>query len=261
MRDDEVYRLQKQVKRLYRLVQRVQPVVEGLSYSALQVLVVVEQADRALRPGGLAAELQMTSSNVAAALRSLEIEGLVVRESDPVEGRKALVSFTRPGAKVITEARRDNHAWLQQAIAGALTSDEQRLLLRAGVGQGRVHRGAGHGCPATWPAQRRVVRGTVGVPAWRVGGPAERPAQVRRVLDPARPQVDQRDGPDGQRGRRGHEAEAGSGRRHRRLRPVVVGDGEHLFGETSGIKPFRLTGSRTIGNGLALLTYEIVRDA
>ena len=71
MRDDEVYRRQKQVKRLYRRVQRVQPVVEGLSYSALQVLVAVEQADRALRPGGLAAELQMTSSNVAAALRSL----------------------------------------------------------------------------------------------------------------------------------------------------------------------------------------------
>jgi dihydrofolate reductase len=43
--------------------------------------------------------------------------------------------------------------------------------------------------------------------------------------------------------------------------PVVVGDGERLFGETSGIKPFRLTGSRTVGDGLVFLTYEIVRDA
>jgi dihydrofolate reductase len=42
--------------------------------------------------------------------------------------------------------------------------------------------------------------------------------------------------------------------------PVVVGDGERLFGETSGSKPFRLAGSRTVGDGLVFLTYEIVRD-
>jgi dihydrofolate reductase len=43
--------------------------------------------------------------------------------------------------------------------------------------------------------------------------------------------------------------------------PVVLGSGQRLFGEASDKKPFRLTGSRTIGNGLAFLTYEIVRDA
>src|SRR5438067_11308591 len=41
--------------------------------------------------------------------------------------------------------------------------------------------------------------------------------------------------------------------------PVVLGAGQRLFGETSGTKPFRLTSSRTIGTGLASLTYEIVR--
>ena len=43
--------------------------------------------------------------------------------------------------------------------------------------------------------------------------------------------------------------------------PVVVGAGERLFGETSGTKPFRLAGNRTVGDGLAFLTYETVRDA
>ncbi len=43
--------------------------------------------------------------------------------------------------------------------------------------------------------------------------------------------------------------------------PVVVGAGERLFGDTSGTKPFRLTGSRTVGNGLLFLTYAVVRDA
>jgi dihydrofolate reductase len=43
--------------------------------------------------------------------------------------------------------------------------------------------------------------------------------------------------------------------------PVVLGAGERLFGETSDKKPIRLIGSRTVGDGLAFLTYEIVRDA
>jgi len=43
--------------------------------------------------------------------------------------------------------------------------------------------------------------------------------------------------------------------------PVVVGAGERLFGQTTAMKPFRLAGSRTVGDGLVLLTYEAVRDA
>jgi dihydrofolate reductase len=43
--------------------------------------------------------------------------------------------------------------------------------------------------------------------------------------------------------------------------PVVLGAGERQFGETSDKKPIRLAGSRTVGDGLAFLTYEIARDA
>ena len=43
--------------------------------------------------------------------------------------------------------------------------------------------------------------------------------------------------------------------------PVVVGQGKRLFGETSGVKPLRLTGSRTLGDGLVFLTYEVASDA
>jgi len=43
--------------------------------------------------------------------------------------------------------------------------------------------------------------------------------------------------------------------------PVVLGDGERLFSEISDKKPMRLTKARTIGEGLAYLTYERVRDA
>ncbi len=43
--------------------------------------------------------------------------------------------------------------------------------------------------------------------------------------------------------------------------PVVLGAGERLFGETSDMNPMRLLDARTIGDGLAFLTYEIVREA
>jgi dihydrofolate reductase len=42
--------------------------------------------------------------------------------------------------------------------------------------------------------------------------------------------------------------------------PVVLGAGERLFGETSDKKPARLLSTRTVGDGLAYLTYELVRE-
>jgi dihydrofolate reductase len=43
--------------------------------------------------------------------------------------------------------------------------------------------------------------------------------------------------------------------------PVVLGDGERLFGETSDKKPMRLVDTQTLADGVAVLTYELVRDA
>ncbi len=43
--------------------------------------------------------------------------------------------------------------------------------------------------------------------------------------------------------------------------PVVVGAGERLFGEQSRKKAMRLLDTRTVGDGLACLTYELVKDA
>ena len=42
--------------------------------------------------------------------------------------------------------------------------------------------------------------------------------------------------------------------------PVVLGDGERLFCETSDGRPMRLVSCRTIGQSLAYLIYERVRD-
>jgi dihydrofolate reductase len=43
--------------------------------------------------------------------------------------------------------------------------------------------------------------------------------------------------------------------------PVVLGAGARLFGAISDKKPVRLVDSQTVGDGIAILTYERVRDA
>jgi dihydrofolate reductase len=46
-----------------------------------------------------------------------------------------------------------------------------------------------------------------------------------------------------------------------RIYPVVLGAGEHLFGETSAEKPMRLVDTRTVDGDVAFITYERSRDA
>jgi dihydrofolate reductase len=41
--------------------------------------------------------------------------------------------------------------------------------------------------------------------------------------------------------------------------PVVLGAGERLFGQTTDKKPLRLLDARSLGEGLAYLTYEVLR--
>jgi hypothetical protein len=40
--------------------------------------------------------------------------------------------------------------------------------------------------------------------------------------------------------------------------PVVLGRGKRIFGETGDKMPLRLTDSRTVGDGVAILVYERV---
>ena len=41
----------------------------------------------------------------------------------------------------------------------------------------------------------------------------------------------------------------------------MLGAGERLFGPTGDKKPMRLVAAQTIGDGLAFLTYQPVRNA
>ncbi len=120
-----------QMKLLQRRLHRELVSVAGVSRSAVGVLGAVARLPEGVQPRQLADELQMTSSNVAAALRELEAGGLISREKDLADARRVLVFLTDRGNAVVASSRNERDTWLGQAME-ALDEDEQRVLLAAG---------------------------------------------------------------------------------------------------------------------------------
>jgi DNA-binding MarR family transcriptional regulator len=132
VREDDIDRFRNQVKALYQRMRREQPAIDGMSRTALQVLTAADSARAPMRPGQLAAQLQMTSSNMAAALRALEVHGLVTSEPDPSDKRQKFIEVTELGHRVVVDNRTNRHAWLRDTIDRTLTPKERALLFEAG---------------------------------------------------------------------------------------------------------------------------------
>src|SRR5436190_18206871 len=125
---EDVERFLSQIKALNRRLRRERSGVEGLPTAALVVLTLAARSKSPQRPGTLAAELEMTSPNMAAALRALDEAGFVRRRSDPSDGRKVLVHVTKRGQEVVDRTSSSRHAWLRDAVRYMLTDDERRVL-------------------------------------------------------------------------------------------------------------------------------------
>src|SRR5882757_5976240 len=79
-----------------------------------------------LRLGGTASPTELgtveglRSSNVAALLRGVEKDGLVVRSADAGDRRRLHVVITPAGTQAVLENRSRREAWLSQAMAACL---------------------------------------------------------------------------------------------------------------------------------------------
>jgi DNA-binding MarR family transcriptional regulator len=132
MKEQEIERLRSQLKLLERRLRAESPPVEGLSRSAVRVLIVATRNIGGTRPKGLADELQMTSSNVAAALRELEGGGFIRRERQVEDPRRVDVLVTDTGRGLVENFRSERNTWLGQAVEAVLDEQEQRALSDAG---------------------------------------------------------------------------------------------------------------------------------
>jgi DNA-binding MarR family transcriptional regulator len=99
----------------------------------LQLGLLAELNDRGpLTPGQLAAGQRVQPQSLTRVLATLTGRGLLARQADPGDGRRALLAITADGREAL---RRDVDArdrWLSQAMAARLTATEQELLRLAG---------------------------------------------------------------------------------------------------------------------------------
>lgn len=130
MDEREVRLLRTRLQELHRRQRRETPPIEGIGGTSARVLGAIARAEGGAGPGAIAAELAMTSSNVAAALRELDAAGLVVRVADPEDRRRVRLLLSRAGEAAVAAHRHGRDEWFAAAIEAELDPAEQELLMR-----------------------------------------------------------------------------------------------------------------------------------
>ena len=97
----------------------------AMSDAKLGVLFRLEVSPAA--PGLLAERERVTPPSMNRTLNTLEQGGLVVRDPDPDDARKVIVTITDSGLDLIRETRRLRTRWFSQQLA-ALSHDERAAL-------------------------------------------------------------------------------------------------------------------------------------
>jgi DNA-binding MarR family transcriptional regulator len=81
--------------------------------------------------GALARLEQISPQSMGATLGALEARGLVQRQPDPGDGRRAVISVTEAGREVLRNRRNESTERLARALGAAFTPAELEQLLAA----------------------------------------------------------------------------------------------------------------------------------
>jgi DNA-binding MarR family transcriptional regulator len=82
-------------------------------------------------PSALAKLEQISPQSMGATLAALEARGLVKRRADPVDGRRAVMSVTESGLRLLRSRRNERVRQLARALATDFTSAEREQLMTA----------------------------------------------------------------------------------------------------------------------------------
>jgi DNA-binding MarR family transcriptional regulator len=152
MRDDDARRLRSQLAALQRRLRREAIPADGISMTAHHVLGAVARLPAGSGPRQVADELNMASSNVAAALRELEHAGYLFREKDPDDARRTRLFPTDAGQAMMSERQSERDLWFLEAVSAMLSPEEQELLLQVGDLMEQI---AGYQSPVPLARKRR----------------------------------------------------------------------------------------------------------
>ena len=79
----------------------------------------------------LAKAEQISAQSMGATLSTLEARGLVKRQSDPADGRRAVMSVTQAGLSALSDKRSARIAQLARALTAGFTPEELGQLMAA----------------------------------------------------------------------------------------------------------------------------------
>lgn len=101
----------------------------GLNASSFDVLATLRRTGDPYRlsPGEMLATLMVTSGTMTNRIDQLEKAGLVLRESNPADGRGFLISLTDKGLALIDRAI-ESHVKNQARLVAGLTTEQQQQL-------------------------------------------------------------------------------------------------------------------------------------
>jgi DNA-binding MarR family transcriptional regulator len=128
----DITRLRSQLMGVLRRLRR-EATVDDRSWARLLVLGAIDRHGESATPSVLAADEGMRSSNLAAALRSLEARKLIVRTPDTKDRRKVRLRLSAAGQRFLDDSRARGERWLAEAMDGCLTTREQADLIKAGA--------------------------------------------------------------------------------------------------------------------------------
>ena len=114
---------------LLRRVRQVRPAGE-LSLPETSALARLDRSGPATS-SALAKEEQISPQSMGATLAALEARGLVARQPDPEDGRRAVLSLTEAGQQVLRDKRSARVAQFAQALSNGFTPEELRQLRAA----------------------------------------------------------------------------------------------------------------------------------
>ncbi|MBD2848131.1 MarR family transcriptional regulator [Paenibacillus sp. IB182496] len=97
---------------------------KGIHGARVRILVEIMKSGGSMLPSVLAQRIGVTKSNITLLLQPLEQDGLVLRGSDPQDGRKSIISITAAGRELLLHHLPDNRTLVAERMQAL---DEQEL--------------------------------------------------------------------------------------------------------------------------------------
>ncbi len=130
-KDDEIAAdLRVVISRLVKILRSEIPNDELLSLTERSTLGMIYQCAEIL-PSELAAKEKVTAQSISQILNKLLECGYIKKKSSKTDKRKALITITAAGKKIVEQRRHQREEWLSKSIAEKMTQKEKEVLVKA----------------------------------------------------------------------------------------------------------------------------------